>query len=474
MNRKVLWVLGLNNFLRGLSQGILTPGLLWTIENVINKQLNASDSWFLLSIAILESFQVIGKLIVYLFLSWSFPRGTYFRLILVSILSGVLYISCFYGLGIFALLFALALQGLNVGCLDKIEVIFTAKLFEANDIKKFYAFKASRCFGLIMGPLLGYLYFRVGDLNISGIPISIFVIPGVVQVLCGVIMFFAFIFTAFEIPSPVNSHDTNLTGTHEATTLATSSLTLQKKIDHSHLPIFTVMFISLIFSLSRSIKEVALPVLIKAPEIFPLCKCQETYNIDGAYLAFALISVFETLSSFGAMICLGRPQKEIKYWNFVPLVLSLVGQCLMVSSGQISIGLLASGLSLQALSMPFGIGITGNLFHELVGNEPPSYFSIVYMLLDLLGSLIGPFWTIQAYQVKCELCFALIGICVGFSSIIMGLSIKALLDLETIKNDQKLPFLEYTSSREPETPMLNRSFFEAKSTEMVEFKKKIN
>ena len=221
-------------------------------------------------------------------------------------------------------------------------------------------------------------------------------------------------------------------------------------------------------------------MLIKEPEIVPACRCQQTFGLDAAYLAFAAIAGFESIGLLFIYLCLNRPQAETKYWAFAPLVLSLTGQCLMISSAEISLGLLAGGLALQGISIPFGMGITASLFHEIVGSEPPSYFSIMYMILELLGCIIGPFWAIQAYQVKCELCFSLIGFCVAFAIVMMGLSIKGLLDIDKVKTDPKvINKIDHSMSfREGQDADSSRTggkrLSERNETEMKDFKAKLN
>ena len=76
---------------------------------------------------------------------------------------------------------------------------------------------------------------------------------------------------------------------------------------------------------------------------------------------------------------------------FIPLILGFVGQSLMISDSNLPIYLLALGLSLQGFSISLGMSITGNFLFEIVGNDPPAYFTIIYLLLELLGSIIGPF-----------------------------------------------------------------------------------
>ena len=200
------------------------------------------------------------------------------------------------------------------------------------------------------------------------------------------IIFSVEFFTPSTLQVPGDPNTFNRT---ESLALINASVQIQKKIDKAHLPIFTAMFIALIFSMSRSIKEVALPVLLTQSEKFNKCECSNTYALDGIFLAFAFFGAFEAVGVF----CLYRLRNKFdtRYQIFIPLVLSIVGQSLMICDSKVALNILAIGLSFQSFSIPLGISIAGNFLHQIIGNEPPAYFSIIYMLLELLGSLVGPF-----------------------------------------------------------------------------------
>lgn len=444
--KKIIIVHCINNFLRGIYLSVIIPGLLWTVLSVRFTQLKVSETFFLLGIGVLESSQVVGKLLIYVYHYWAFSVKVYIRFVFLLILAALLYISCFYQPGIVALELSLAIQGLCIGCLDKIEAILITEINSGTADKDKELMKIMKCLGIVIGPILGYFQYTFMKLELFGIAIDKLSVPGYIQLICGLVMlvtnlFMAVrIFTPTTLQVPTESKQFNRT---ESLALINSSVQIQKTIDKAHLSIFTAMFIALIFSLSRSIKEVALPVLsIKNSEKFSNCKCLTTYDLDVIYLGFALLGTFEAIGTF----CLYRLRNKLenKYQIFIPLVLGLIGQTLMIADSNIDLPSLISGISLQAFAVSLGAGVSGNFLHEIIGNEPPAYFSVVYMLLELLGSLIGPFWAIQAYLVKCSLCFTFISFCVGISIIMMGFSIRDLLRSESSTVEK--PLLEHKSS----------------------------
>ena len=160
----------------------------------------------------------------------------------------------------------------------------------------------------------------------------------------------------------------------------------------------------------------------------------------------------------------------------------------MISDSNLPIYLLALGLSLQGFSISLGMSITGNFLFEIVGNDPPAYFTIIYLLLELLGSIIGPFWITQAYEIKCPLCFTLISFCIGISIVMMVFSIRELRISEKIeveKAESNIPHIDIrrnskrSSERRSErlSGIENSSFRsylnEKPETEMISLKKTI-
>ena len=288
---------------------------------------------------------------------------------------------------------SLAIHGCCIGCVDKIEaILITENNSNSRDYDK-EKLKMMKCLGLIIGSFTGYFLFTFVNFDQYSLDVNRYAFLGFIHFICGFFMLVLQLSIRVKIFTPTTlqeSADQNKFNRTDSTALIYSSLQIQKIIDKSHLSIFVAMFISLILSLSRSIKDVALPILmIDRPDDYTSCKCTNTYDLNGVYFGFGVVSIADTLGLF----CLYRLKNKIenRYQMFIPLILGFVGQSLMISDSNLPIYLLALGLSLQGFSISLGMSITGNFLFEIVGNDPPAYFTIIYLLLELLGSIIGPF-----------------------------------------------------------------------------------
>lgn len=342
-----------------------------------------------------------------------------------GLLASSLYILCFYEVGLMIFELSLALQGLWIGSLDRIEGILVNESNYATGERDLEYMKMAKCVGLIFGPILGYFGHLLTDISFLSYQVYSLSIPGFIQFVCCFIMILFYCIVRFEIftPSsllpPSEQHHFNRT---ESLALGNASLQLSKVIDKAHLQIFTAFLIFIAFSFSKAIREVALPVLtINQSNTFDKCKCSTSFELDGVYLGFAGVALFEALGMFVTYRM--KNSIENKYQIFLPLILGFTGQVLMISYSQISLEMLATGFALQGFSVSMGMVIAGNMLHEIIGNDPPAHFTAVGMSLELLGSLLGPFWTLQAYMVKCSLCFSLISFFVAVAILLMLVSI---------------------------------------------------
>lgn len=275
----------------------------------------------------------------------------------------------------------------------------------------------SKNIGLIFGPIIGYFvstYFRFAD---YGFDIPELSFPGFIQLACSVLMIFAHLIIRIGIfkPSrlkPANESTFNRT---ESETLGNASLESSKKIEKSHLYIFTALLITLNYSLNKAVKEVVLQILIIPGNTFASCQCPVSLESSFVYLAFAGSAFFECI---GVVIAYRPKEVPVKVVVYIPIILTIIGQVLIISNDQISVERLALGIIFQSLASPFGVICGRSLLSRYIGTNAPVYFSIVKMFLELIGSLIGPFWTVEAYMVKCGLCFSMISFLFGISFVL--------------------------------------------------------
>lgn len=184
------------------------------------------------------------------------------------------------------------------------------------------------------------------------------------------------------------------------------------------------MLLGFIFYLSRSLKKVALPILLlKTPGDFK-CISEFSLEVDGVYIAFAIEGLLDTVGSFASYSL--HPILDNRILVLIAVIVTGTGQALMVQKSIIPTWYFTISMALQSFALPFGLSITENLFYHKIGYRPEAHYTVSYMLLELMGSLIGPFWTVQAYQIKCELCFTFILIWLVFAFLLLLYSFKSL------------------------------------------------
>jgi len=306
---------------------------------------------------------------------------------------------------------SLALHGIWIGCVSKIEIIcinsFYVKTKREQATKSIKLYKG---IGLILGPLLGFAgsYY---SLTVSGYLIDVGTIPGYIQIICVLIMLIAMFFfypkiRLEKIDSKDKGTDHTETFRHETITSYSNSEKIMNQVGNWHLAIFTVMLLGFIFYLSKSLKKVALPILLLATPHEFKCVSELSLSVDGVYIAFAIEGLLDTIGSFFSYNL--NPVVDNRYLVFIAVIFIGVGQGLMIWTSIIPTWAFIISMVLQSFALPFGLGNTECLFYSKIGYRPGSEYTVSYMMLELLGSLIGPFWTVQAYEIKCELCFTFI------------------------------------------------------------------
>jgi len=408
-------------FLRGVCIGLVLPGI-WSFVRV----LGGSELDLAFNVAVLGSVNVLAKMLFYWKFEWCFSKKVIGGLGVLGMAGGLLHSTCLT-LGIAELhTCCYVLLGLWSGALDKIEGVFVDSVFQKPNITKaLEAKQIAKVLGNSSGAVLGFVvtYFRVG--------VWVFEIP---EMTVGLLVFFVALVAAVDfclsfpkVPKKVRRRI--LTGRRkdhgESWKYETASISLsrpqEEDIEVPHLAMFTVMLLALIFYLSYPLKEVAFLVLFMKSNYLTTCKVGLEVELFGIYVGFLAMKLLESLGTYLTHKLKGIDNRVLTL--FIVIALG-IGQGLMIQTKSISLGEFALAMGVQSLTLPAGIAFTGNLLFSVLGSEPPLYFTMIYMCLEVLGNFIGPFWTVQAYQVKCSLCFTFILIFLISSFFLLALSWK--------------------------------------------------
>lgn len=368
--------------------------------------------------ALFESFNVIGKLFIYIKSHLSFSRSAYFKFLLVSLTSSSFYILSFISQRPYVLVLALALEGLWRGSLERMESILITEIDKSSRESDQETLQHSKNFGLLCGPVIGYFvksYFQFDQLGLDLPDLSF---PGFIQLICVVLMILIHFAVSFRIynPGKLKASESGNYNRTESETMGNASVENNKKVESNHLYIFIALFIILNYSFSKSVKEVALPILINQDGIFSNCTCKQLFSPNFVYLAFAFSAFFEFIGTIVAY----RPRRvSVKKIIYIPIVLTIAGNALMISNESIIVLSLAIGIVLQCCSSHFGLICGRTLYVRYVGGNAPVKFTLVRLFLEFIGSLIGPFYTMQAYMVKCGLCFSMVTLVFSISFILL-------------------------------------------------------
>jgi hypothetical protein len=305
-----------------------------------------------------------------------------------------------------ALIFALALEGFWRGSLERMESVLITEIDKSTRESDQEIIQHCKSLGLVCGPIVGFFVKSYFDFAQVGLDIPNLSFPGFIQLLCVVLMIPIHFAASINIykPGKLKTSESRSYNRNESETMGNASIENSKKLESSHLYIFVALFIIMNYSFSRSIKEVALPVLINQGSLSSECPCKDLLSPNFVYLAFAFSAFFELVGTVAAY----RPRRvSVKKSVYLPVLFTIAGNALLISNESMSLQLLTVGVALQSFSSPFGVICGRTLFVRYVGGNAPVKFTLVRLFLELLGALIGPFFTMQAYMVKCGLCFSL-------------------------------------------------------------------